>query len=155
MRVNPLGDEESKPYRTRPHDAQDSDDEQHGEGHIAADEGGSEDRGQDGEGGHGGMGQWGEEAGEGASESREHEGVEAERPDAGAGLRVVHASPPAARLSHRRCCLFMSCAMAPSFTVGNPCPVALPSSRMITSVGILPLTSERRREILRPISGST
>ncbi len=31
------------------------------------------------------MGQRGEEAGEGAGESREHEGVQAERPDAGGG----------------------------------------------------------------------
>ena len=86
MRVNPLGDEESKPYRTRPHDAQDGEDEQDGAGHVRADEGGGEDCGQDGEGGHGGMGERGEEADEGAGESREHEGGEAERPDAGAGL---------------------------------------------------------------------
>jgi len=98
--------------QTRPHDAQDGDDEQGGEDHIAADEGGGEDGGHDVEGRRGGMGQRGEEAGERAGESREHEGVEAERPDAGAGLSVVHASSPAARLSLRRCRSFMSWAMA-------------------------------------------
>ena len=40
---------------TRPYDAQDSDDEQDGEGYIHADEGGGEDGGHDVEGGRGGM----------------------------------------------------------------------------------------------------
>ncbi len=42
--------------QTGPHDAQDGDDEQDGEGHIGADEDGRQDGGQDGEGGGGGMG---------------------------------------------------------------------------------------------------
>jgi len=41
------------------------------------------------------MGKRGEEAGDGAGQGREHEGGEAERPDAGVGLRVGQASPPA------------------------------------------------------------
>jgi len=90
---------------TRPHDTQDGDNEQDSEGHVRADEGGGEDGGEDGghdvEGGRGGMDQRGEEGGDGAGEGGEHEGGEAERPDAGAGLIVGHASPPAARLSHR------------------------------------------------------
>jgi len=45
------------------------------------------------------MGKRGEEAGDGAGQGREHEGGEAECPDAGAGLGVSHASPPGARLS--------------------------------------------------------
>ena len=84
---------------TGPHDAQDGDDEQHGEDHIAADEGGGEDRGHDSQGRGGGMGQRGEEGDERSGESREHEGGEAARPDAGAGLSVGQAAPPAARLS--------------------------------------------------------
>ncbi len=48
--------------QTGPHDAQDGDDEQDGEGHVGADEGGEE-RGHDVEGGRGGLGQRGEEAG--------------------------------------------------------------------------------------------
>ncbi len=79
--------------RAGSHDAQDGDDEQgsqgHGradEGHGRADEGHGEDDGHDGEGRRGGRGQGGEEADEGASEGREHEGGQAERP--GAGLRV-------------------------------------------------------------------
>jgi len=87
---------------TRPYDAQDGAGKQDGAGHIAADEGDGEDGGHDVEGGRGGMDQWGEEADEGTGESREHEGGEAERPDAGAGLIVGHVSPPAARLSHTR-----------------------------------------------------
>jgi len=71
--------------QTGPHDAQDGDDEQGGEGYIAADEGGGEDGGHDVEGGRGGMDQRGEEGGDGAGEGGEHEGGEAERPDAGTG----------------------------------------------------------------------
>jgi hypothetical protein len=41
--------------QTRPYDAQDSGDEQDGEGYIHADEGGGEDGGHDVEGGRGGM----------------------------------------------------------------------------------------------------
>ncbi len=48
-----------------------------------------------------------------------HEGGQAERPDAGAGGGVGHASPPAARLSHRRCRARLSWAMAPSVTSGD------------------------------------
>jgi len=48
--------------QTRPHDAQDGGDEQDGEGHIGADEGGGEDRGHDVEAGRGSLGQRGEEA---------------------------------------------------------------------------------------------
>jgi hypothetical protein len=69
--------------QTRPHDAPDGAGEQDGEGHIGTDEGGGEGRRQDGKGRRGGMGQRSEEDGEGAGESREHEGVQAERPDAG------------------------------------------------------------------------
>jgi len=69
--------------QTGPHDVQDGDDEQDGEGHIGTDEGGGEGRSHDVEGRRGGMGQRSEEDGEGAGESREHEGVQAERPDAG------------------------------------------------------------------------
>jgi len=83
---------------TRMHDAQNGDEEQDGEGHVRADEGRGEDRGQDGKGRGGGMGQRGEEGDERSGESRAHEGGEAARPDAGAGLRVSHAAPPAARL---------------------------------------------------------
>jgi len=81
--------------QTGPPDAKDGEDEQDGKGHVRADEGGGEDCSQDGKGWRGDMGQRGEEGGEGASESREHEGVEAERPDAGAGLIVGYVSPPA------------------------------------------------------------
>ncbi len=49
---------------------QDGEDEQDRQGHIGADEGGGEDRGQDSEGRRGGMGQRGEEGGDGAGESR-------------------------------------------------------------------------------------
>ena len=88
--------------QTGPHDAQDGDGEQDGEGHIGADEGGGEERGHDMEGERGGMGQRGEKAGDGAGEGAEDEGVEAERPDTGAGLRVGHVSLPwaLAHLSH-------------------------------------------------------
>jgi len=78
--------------QTGPHDAQDGDDEQGGEGHIRADEGGGEERGHDVEGGRGGLGQRGEEGGDRAGEGAEHEGGEAERPDTGAGLSVGHVS---------------------------------------------------------------
>jgi len=71
------------------------------------------------------MDQRGEEGDERAGESREHEGGEEERLDAGAGLSVGHAVPPGARLSLRRCRASLSCAMAPSFTSGNTCPAAL------------------------------
>ncbi len=112
--------------QTRPHDTPDGDDEQDGEGYRGADEGGGQDRSHHGEGRRGGLGQRGEEGDEGAGEGAEHEGGEAERLDAGASLSVGHASPPAARLSLRRCRAFLSWAMAPSFsvTVGNPCPGA-------------------------------
>ncbi len=90
---------------TGPHDAQDSDSEQDGEGHVHADEGD-----------------------EMTGESRAHERGEAECPDAGASLSVGHASPPATRLSLRRCCSFLSCALAPSITVGDTCPVGLHGS---------------------------
>ncbi len=78
----------------RPHDVQDSADEQDGEGHIAADEGGGEDGGHDVEGKGRRMGQRGEEVSERAGEGREHEGGEAERPDTGADLGIVYALPP-------------------------------------------------------------
>jgi len=80
--------------RTGPHDAQDGGDEQHGEGHGRANEGGGEDGGHDVEDGRGVVGERGEDAGDRAGEGAEHEGVEAERPDAGAGLRVDHMSLP-------------------------------------------------------------
>jgi len=115
--------------RTGPHDAPDGDDEWDGEGHIAVDEGGGEDGGHDVTGRRGVMGQRGKEGDEGAGEDAEGEGGEAARPDAGAGVGVGQVLPPAARLSHRRCRLFMSCAMVPSFTVGNPCPAALRTPR--------------------------
>jgi len=108
--------------RTRPHDAPDGNDEQDGEGHIGADEGGGEERGHDVEGRRGGMGERDEEGREGTDERREHEGVQAERPDAGAGLSVGQVVPPGARLSLRRCRACMSSAMPSSFTVGNTCP---------------------------------
>jgi len=69
--------------QTGPCDAQDSDDEQDGKGHVGADEGHGEERGHDVEGGRGGMGQRGEGGGEEAGEGAEHEGAEAERPDVG------------------------------------------------------------------------
>ena len=69
--------------QTGPHDAQDDDDEQDGAGHGRADEGRGEDRGHGVKGWGGGMGQRGEEGDERSGESREHEGGEAERPDAG------------------------------------------------------------------------
>jgi len=94
---------------TRPHDTQDGAGEQDSEGHVRADEGG----GHDGEDRRGGVGQRGEEGDEGSGESRAHEGGEAERPDAGAGLRVGHASPPAL-LAHLSALLVMSCVI--------PCP---------------------------------
>ncbi len=47
------------------------------------------------------MDQRGEEGGDGAGEGAEYEGGAAERSDAGTGLRVGHALPPAARLSLR------------------------------------------------------
>jgi len=81
--------------QTGPHDAQDGDDEQDGEGHIRADEGGGEDGGHDVEGRRGGMGQRGEQAGDGAGEGAEDEGGQAKYPDAGAGLSVGHVPPPA------------------------------------------------------------
>ena len=56
--------------QTGPHDTQDSDDEQDGEGHRRADEGGGEDGGHDGEGRRGSMGQGGEEADEGPTRGR-------------------------------------------------------------------------------------
>jgi len=114
--------------QTRPHDAQDGAGKQDGAGHIAADEGDGEDRGQNGKGRRGGMGQRSEEGGDGAGESREHERGEAECPDAGAGLSVGQAAPPGARLFPSRCRASLSCAMAPSFTAGNTCPVSLPLS---------------------------
>jgi len=80
--------------QTRPHDAQDGDGEQDGEGHIGADESGGEDGGHDGKGGRGSLSQRGEEDDTGAGEGREHEGDKAERPDAGASLRVGHVSLP-------------------------------------------------------------
>ena len=80
--------------QTGPHDAQDGDGEQDGEGHIGADEGGGEGRGHDVEGRRGGMSQRGEEGGDGAGERREHEGGEAERPDTGAGLSVGQGALP-------------------------------------------------------------
>jgi len=86
---------------TGPYDAQDGAGEQDGEGHVRADEGRGEDRGHGVKGWGGGMGQRGEEGDERSGESREHEGGEAARLDAGAGLGVGHASPPAARLSLR------------------------------------------------------
>jgi len=95
--------------RAGSHDAQDGDDEQDGEGYVCADEDGGKDGGGDVEGGHGGVGQRGEEGDEGAGESRAHEGVEAERPDAGAGVGVGHTSPPVACLSLRRCHACLSC----------------------------------------------
>jgi len=55
---------------TGAHDAQDGGDEQDGEGHVRADEGGGEDRCHDVEGRRGGMGERGEDGDEGASESR-------------------------------------------------------------------------------------
>jgi len=61
--------------QTGPQDAQDSDDEQDGEGRVRADEGGDEERGHDVEGGRGGLGQRGEEAGRrsrGPAPSRSH-----------------------------------------------------------------------------------
>jgi len=91
--------------QTGPQDAQDGDDEQDGEGYIGADEGRGEDGGHDRKGGRGSLSQRGEQAGEGTGESRAHEGGQAERPDAGAGLGVA----PAARLSLRRSRSFMSC----------------------------------------------
>ena len=81
--------------RAGPHDAQDGDEEQDGEGHIRADEGDGEDGGHDVEGGRGGMGQRGEDGGDGAGEGAEHEGGEAKCPDVRAGLSVGRASPPA------------------------------------------------------------
>jgi len=80
--------------QTGPYDAPDGDDEQDGEGHVRADEGGGEDRGHDVEGCRGGMGERGEDGGDGAGEGAEHEAGEAERPDARAGLSVGRASPP-------------------------------------------------------------
>jgi len=62
--------------QTGPHDAQNGDDEQDGEGHVRTDEGG------------------GEEGGEGAGEGAEDEGGEAERPDARTALIVSHVSLP-------------------------------------------------------------
>ncbi len=108
---------------TGPYDAQDGAGEQDGEGHVRADEGRGEDRGHGVKGWGGGMGQRGEEGDERSGESREHEGGEAERLDAGAGLSVGQAAPPAARLFPSRCRASLSCAMAPSFTAGNTCPV--------------------------------
>ncbi len=119
--------------QTRPYDAQDDDDEQDGEGHGRADEGRGEDRGHGMKGWGGGMGQRGEEGDERSGESREHEGGEAERLDAGAGLSVGQAAPPAARLFPSRCRASLSCAMAPSFTAGNTCPGSLRLPQRITS----------------------
>ncbi len=76
-----------------PDDAPDGDDEQSSQGHVGAGEDGG--GGGDGEGGCGCLGQRGEEGDEGAGEGREDEGGQAERPDAGVGLRVGQASPPA------------------------------------------------------------
>jgi len=95
--------------RAGPDNTEDGDGEQGSQGHVGADEGG----GHDSQGRGGGMGQRGEEGDERFGESREHEGGEAERPDAGAGLRVGHASPPAL-LAHLSALLVMSCVI--------PCP---------------------------------
>ena len=84
--------------QTGPHDAQDGDDEQDGDGHIRADEGGGEDGGHDMNGGRGGMGQRSEKAGDGAGEGAEDEGVEAERPDTGARVSVGYVSPSGASI---------------------------------------------------------
>jgi len=84
-----------------PHDTPDGNDEQDGEGQIRADEDGGEDGGHDVEGRRGGMGERGEEAGEGAGEGAEDEDAQAERPDAGAGVGVIHTLHPAARQSFR------------------------------------------------------
>jgi len=74
------------------------------------------------------MGQRSEEGGDGTGESREHEGGEAERPDAGAVMCVGHTSPPVACLSLRRChaclsctCLLLSLLVTPALT-RYPCP---------------------------------
>ncbi len=91
-------------------------------------DGDGEDRNHEGKGGRGGVGQEGKEADAGAGEGAEHEGGAAERPDAGAGLGVGQAAPPGARLFPSRCRASLSCAMAPSFTAGNTCPVSLPLS---------------------------
>ena len=114
--------------RAGSHDAPDGDGEQGRQGHRRADEGGGEDGGQDGEGRRGGTGQGSEKGDEGAGEGRTYEGGQAERPDAGAGLSVGQAAPPGARLFPSRCRASLSCAMAPSFTAGNTCPVSLPLS---------------------------
>jgi len=76
-------------------------------------DGDGEDRNHEGKGGRGGVGQEGKEADAGAGEGREREGGEAEHPDAGTGLRVGHASPPAP-LAHLSALLVMSCVI--------PCP---------------------------------
>jgi len=79
---------------TGPYDAQDGAGEQDGAGHVRADEGRGEDRGHGVKGWGGGMGQRGEEGDERSGESREHEGGEAECPDAGTGLAAVGCHPP-------------------------------------------------------------
>lgn len=76
------------------HDAPDGDDERDSQGDIGADEGHGEGRGHDSQGGRGRVGQRSEEGDDGADEGRAHEGGAAEGLDAGAGLSVVHASPP-------------------------------------------------------------
>ena len=75
-------------------DAQDGDDEQDGEGHGRADEGGGEDGGHDVEGRRGVMDERGKDGGYGAGEGAEDEGVKTEHPDTGAGLSVGHVSLP-------------------------------------------------------------
>ena len=112
--------------RAGPDDAPDGDGEQGSQGHVRADEGHGEDGDHDVEGRRGGLGQRGEDDDEGAGEGCEHKGGEAERPDASASLSVGQAAPPAACLFPSRCRASLSCAMAPSFTAGNPCPGALP-----------------------------
>ncbi len=120
----------------RPHDAQDGDDEQDGERHIAADEGGGKDRSHHVEGRRGGVGQRGEEGGDGAGQGCEHEGSKAERLDAGARVGVGHVSPLAARQSLRRCRSLLSCGLPRlSLTAGNTCPGALPSKACVEHGG--------------------
>jgi len=63
--------------RAGPDDAQDGDDEQDGEGHVRADEGGGEDGGHDMKDGRGGMGQRGEDGGDGAGEGCRVDGFSA------------------------------------------------------------------------------
>ncbi len=124
--------------QTGPHDAQDGNGEQDGEGHIHADEGGGEDGGHDVEGRRGGMGQRSEKVGDGAGEGTEHEGAEAERPDVRAGVGVVHVSPPAV------CPLYVSFGMRPLMVHSlRPTP-ARTAARSGSSVNGLGLPSGRQ-----------